>query len=123
MKKYLSLLLAFVMAFSMMSFASAEEAPAGEVKTASAQGFASEVKVEATVADGKIVALTVDDSAETYASAGIQRADSVEKKMHLRDSSASVSGAVRAVVCGHASGLPALEYGRRADCSREWRGD
>ena len=79
MKKYLSLFLALVMALSMMSFASAEEAPAGEVKTASAQGFASEVKVEATVADGKIVALTVDDSAETYASAGIQRADTVEK--------------------------------------------
>ena len=54
MKKYLSLFLALVMALSMMSFASAEEAPAGEVKTASAQGFASEVKVEATVADGKI---------------------------------------------------------------------
>ena len=76
MKKYLSLLLALVMVFSMMSFGGAEEAPAGEVKTASAQGFASEVKVEATVADGRIVALTVDDSGESYP---IPREDSVDK--------------------------------------------
>ena len=60
----------------------AEEAAApaeGEVKTASAKGFASDVTVEATIADGKIVALTVDDSGESYTLAGIDRAASVDK--------------------------------------------
>ena len=61
--------------------APAAEAPAaeGEVKTGSAKGFASDVTVEATIQDGKIVALTVDDSGESYTLAGIDRASSVEK--------------------------------------------
>ena len=47
--------------------------------TGSAQGFGCEVKVTFTVDGGKITALDVDDSAETYTLAGIERANSVEK--------------------------------------------
>ena len=75
MKKLVALFLALCLVLSAGVLASAEP----EVKTGSAQGFASEVKVEVTVEDGKIVALTVDDSAETYPTAGIERANSVEK--------------------------------------------
>ena len=75
MKKIVALILSLCLAMSMLAFASAD----AETKTGSAQGFASEVKVEMTIEDGKITALTVDDSGETYPSAGIDRAASVEK--------------------------------------------
>ena len=61
MKKLVALFLSLCLVLGMTAFASAE------AKTASAQGFGSEVKVEVTVEDGKVTALTVDDSVETYA--------------------------------------------------------
>ncbi len=70
MKKLVALLLSLCLVLGMVAFASAEE------KTASAQGFGSEVKVTVTVEDGKITAIDVDDSGETYP---VARADSVEK--------------------------------------------
>ena len=73
MKKLVSLFLALCMVMSCMAIASAE------TQTASAKGFASDVKVEATIEEGKIVALTVDDSGESYAQAGIQRENTVDK--------------------------------------------
>ena len=74
MKKIVALLLSLCMLMSCAAFAEG-----GEVLTGSAQGFASSVGVEFTVEDGKITALTVDDSGETYPTAGIDRAESVEK--------------------------------------------
>ena len=47
--------------------------------TGSAQGFQSSVKVEATVEGGKITALTVNDSGESYPEIGVKREDSVDK--------------------------------------------
>ena len=74
MKKFLAILLAAVMCLSIMPvLADAEQ------YTGSAQGFGSEVKVTFTVDGGKITTLDVDDSAETYTLAGIERANSVEK--------------------------------------------
>ena len=73
MKKIVALMLSLCMLLGCMAFAEG-----GDVLTGSAQGFASEVKVEVTVEDGKITALTVDDSGETYPTAGIDRATSVE---------------------------------------------
>jgi len=75
MKKIVALLLSLCLAMSMLAFASAD----AETKTGSAQGFASEVKVEVTVEDGKITALAVDDSGESYPTAGFDRAETVEK--------------------------------------------
>ena len=75
MKKFIALLLTLCMVLGMTALASAE----AEVKTGSAQGFGSEVKVTVTVEDGKIVGLEVDDSGETYAMAGFERAETVEK--------------------------------------------
>lgn len=60
MKKLVALLLTLCMVLSVMVFASAE------TLTGSAQGFGSEVKVELTVEDGKIVDLKVKDSGESY---------------------------------------------------------
>ena len=75
MKKLLALLLSACMLLGCAALAEGET-----VLTGSAQGFASEVSVEVTVdADGKIIALTVDDSNETYPTAGIERANSVDK--------------------------------------------
>ena len=70
MKKLVALLLSLCLAFGMLAFASAE------TKTGAAQGFGSEVKVTVTVEDGKITAIDVDDSGETYP---VAREDSVEK--------------------------------------------
>lgn len=70
MKKFVALFLCFCLVFGMTAIASAE------TKTASAQGFGSEVKVELTIEDGKITDLKVDDSGETYP---VPREDSVEK--------------------------------------------
>ena len=70
MKKLVALVLSLCLVLGCMAFASAEE------KTASAQGFASTVTVTAQVEDGKIVALTVDDSGESYP---VAREDSVDK--------------------------------------------
>ena len=70
MKKLVALLLSLCLAFGMLAVASAE------TKTGSAQGFGSEVKVTVTVEDGKITAIDVDDSGETYP---VAREDSVEK--------------------------------------------
>ena len=75
MKKIVALFLSLCLAMSMLAFASAD----AEIRTGSAQGFASEVKVEVTVEDGKITGLAVDDSGETYPSASFVRADTVEK--------------------------------------------
>ncbi len=75
MKKLVALFLSLCLVLGMAAFASAE----AETKTGSAQGFASEVKVTVTVEDGKITGLEVDDSGESYPSAGIERANSVEK--------------------------------------------
>ena len=75
MKKIVALLLSAVMLLGCAAIAEG-----GTVLTGSAKGFASDVAVEVTVdADGKITALTVDDSNETYPSAGIDRAETVEK--------------------------------------------
>ena len=70
MKKLVALLLSLCLAFGMLAVASAE------TKTGAAQGFGSEVKVTVTVEDGKITAIDVDDSGETYP---VAREDSVEK--------------------------------------------
>ena len=70
MKKLVALLLTLCMVLSVMVFASAE------TLTGSAQGFGSEVKVELTVEDGKIVDLKVKDSGESYP---VPRKDSVGK--------------------------------------------
>ena len=75
MKKIVALILTLCLTMSCAAFALAEPS----VKTGAAQGFGSQVKVEFTVEDGKIVALTVDDSGETYSYAGVERANSVEK--------------------------------------------
>ena len=88
MKKIVALILSLCLAMSMLAFASAD----AETKTGSAQGFASEVKVEMTIEDGKITALTVDDSGETYPSAGIDRATSVEKLIEAILASGSPEG-------------------------------
>ncbi len=75
MKKLLALMLSLCMLLGCMALAEGET-----VLTGTAKGFASDVSVEVTVdADGKIIALTVDDSNETYPTAGIDRAESVEK--------------------------------------------
>ena len=73
MKRLLAMLLAAVMCLAIAP------AMAGTEYTGSAKGFGSDVKVTFTVEDGKITALDVDDSAETYTLAGIERAGSVEK--------------------------------------------
>ena len=61
--------------FGMLAVASAD----AETRTGAAQGFGSEVKVTVTVEDGKITALDVDDSGETYTLGGFDRAETVEK--------------------------------------------
>jgi len=86
MKKTLALLLALCLVLGTAAVASAETI------TGSAQGFASEVKVEATVEDGRITALTVDDSNESYATAGIKREDSVEKLISAILESGTIDG-------------------------------
>ena len=73
MKKLVALLLSFCLLFGMLAVASAD----AETKTGAAQGFGSEVKVTVTVEDGKITAIDVDDSGETYP-VGFER-DTVEK--------------------------------------------
>jgi len=73
MKKLIALFLSLCLVLGCMAFASAE------TKTASAQGFASTVTVTAGVEDGKITSLEVDDSGETYSTAGIVRENSVQK--------------------------------------------
>ncbi len=70
MKKLVALLLSLCLAFGMLAVASAE------TKTGAAQGFGSEVKVTVSVEDGKITAIDVDDSGETYP---VAREESVEK--------------------------------------------
>ena len=73
MKKLVSLLLCLCMLLGLSAVAE------GGTLTGSAQGFASQVGVEFTVEDGKITSLIVDDSGETYPTAGIAREDSVEQ--------------------------------------------
>ena len=70
MKKLVALLLSLCLALGMLAVASAE------TKTGEAPGFGSEVKVTVSVEDGKITAIDVDDSGETYP---VAREDSVEK--------------------------------------------
>ena len=74
MKKFLSLLLAAVMCLSLVPVLAE-----GVEYTGSAQGFSSQVGVTFTVEDGKITALEVDDSGETYTTFNIKREDSVDK--------------------------------------------
>ena len=75
MKKIIAMLLSLCMLIGCAALAEGET-----VLTGSAAGFASDVSVEFTVdADGKITALTVDDSGESYPTAGIERENSVEK--------------------------------------------
>ena len=75
MKKFLCLLLTAAMLMGVLSVASAEQT----VYTGTSQGFASDVTVTVTLEDGKVVALDVDDSGESYTLAGIQRENSVDK--------------------------------------------
>ncbi len=70
MKKLVSLLLSFCLLFGCLAVASAE------TKTADVMGFGNTITVTAEVEDGKIVALDVDDSSQTYP---VAREDSVEK--------------------------------------------
>ena len=86
MKKLVALLLSLCLAFGMLAVASAE------TKTGAAQGFASEVKVEVTVEDGKIVDLTVDDSGESYPTAGFDRAETVEKLIEAIKAAGTIEG-------------------------------
>jgi len=88
MKKLVALFLSLCLVLGMTAFATAE----AEVKTASAQGFGSEVKVEVTVEDGKVTALTVDDSGETYTLAGFVRAETVEKLIDAIVAAGGVDG-------------------------------
>ena len=88
MKKLVALFLFLCLVLGMTAFATAE----AEVKTASAQGFGSEVKVEVTVEDGKVTALTVDDSGETYTLAGFVRAETVEKLIDAIVAAGGVDG-------------------------------
>ncbi len=74
MKKLFALMLCLCLLMSCVAFAEG-----ANTLTASAKGFGSDVAVEVTVEDGKITALTVDDSNETYPTAGIAREDSVDK--------------------------------------------
>ena len=75
MKKFLCLLLTAAMLMGVLSVASAEQT----VYTGTSKGFASDVTVTVTLEDGKVVALDVDDSGESYTLAGIQRENSVDK--------------------------------------------
>ena len=86
MKKLVALFLSLCLVLGMTAFASAE------AKTASAQGFGSEVKVEVTVEDGKVTALTVDDSVETYTLKGYVRAETVEKLIDAIVAAGGVDG-------------------------------
>ncbi len=60
----IAVVLAVVLALYLRSTVSAHTVP-GDVYTASAQGFGSEVKVEVTINEGKIVAVSADVSGET----------------------------------------------------------
>ena len=73
MKKFVALLLAAVMCLGIVPVL----ADSAEY-TGSARGFGSDVQVTFTVEDGRITALDVDDSAETYTMNGVERAGSVE---------------------------------------------
>ena len=86
MKKLVALLLSLCLAFGMLAVASAE------TKTGAAQGFAGEVKVEVTVEDGKIIDLVVDDSGETYPTAGFDRAETVEKLIEAIKAAGTIEG-------------------------------
>ena len=88
MKKLVALLLSLCLAFGMLAVASAD----AETKTGAAQGFASEVKVIVTVEDGKITAIEVDDSGETYPVAGFVRADTVEKLIEAIVAAGTIDG-------------------------------
>lgn len=75
MKKRGLLLILVAMLCLALSAASAEDAH----YEGSARGFASDVLVRVDLTDGKITGLEVDDSGETYPTAGIVREESVEK--------------------------------------------
>ena len=75
MKKFLCLLLTAAMLMGVLSVVIAEQT----VYTGTSRGFASDVTVTVTLEDGKVVALDVDDSGESYTLAGIQRENSVDK--------------------------------------------
>ena len=88
MKKLVALFLSLCLVLGMAAVASAD----AEVKKASAQGFTGEVKVEVTVEDGKVTALTVDDSGEPYTLAGFVRAETVEKLIDAIVAAGGVDG-------------------------------
>ena len=87
-KKLVSLLLSLCLLCGMLAVASAD----AETKTGAAQGFGSEVKVTVTVEDGKITALEVDDSGETYTLAGYDRAETVEKLIEAIVAAGTIDG-------------------------------
>ena len=86
MKKLVALFLTLCMVLGMAAFASAE------VKEGSAQGFASEVKVTVTVEDGKIVALEVDDSGESYPTAGFAKEETIDKLVEAILAAGTIEG-------------------------------
>ena len=88
MKKLVALLLSLCLLCGMLAVASAD----AETKTGAAQGFGSEVKVTVTVEDGKITALDVDDSGETYTLAGYDRAETVEKLVEAIVAAGTIDG-------------------------------
>ncbi len=75
MKKTISLALASTMLLGILGTAAADPV----TYTGSAKGFSGDVTAEVVIDDGRVVGLTVDDSAETYTLAGIAREDSVDK--------------------------------------------
>ena len=75
-RSLLSLLLALVMCFSMVTVAGAEQS----TYTGTATGFGNQlVTVTVTLEDGKVVGIEVDGSTQSYAMAGIAKEDSVDK--------------------------------------------
>ncbi len=72
MKRFLFSLLVVIM---MIASASGEQT----VYKGSAKGFGSQVNVEVTIDNGKVVGLKVDDSGESYTMANVTRESSIEK--------------------------------------------
>ena len=94
MKKLVALLLSFCLLFGMLAVASAD----AETRTGAAQVFGSEVKVTVTVEDGKITALDVDDSGETYTLGGFDRAETVETLIEAIVAAGTVDGVATVAV-------------------------
>ena len=72
---YKRLLVSLLLVTMMIASAGADQV----TYSGSAQGFGSQVKVDVTLENGKVVDLKADDSGETYTMAGVTREGSVEK--------------------------------------------